>query len=189
MSRPRRRCRRWPGRLVRPRQLSRRRLRLPHSWVLAAALALVAAMLVVPAAPAHATIVCQERLTPYHWTQQSCLEWAKYGGVTGMWGTGQVQLLQGFNRGKVKYCTAYLQLKSSYGSLSPAYDFNCSAEARRGGQFAYPATPWGPYRWDWGPGRRPGDTYTQYTWMEVWTTTGGHYDSRSQAAQTTIIRP
>jgi hypothetical protein len=146
----------------------------------------IVGLVVAMETPAAASTSCQERLTPYYWTQTSCLEYKQAPLFEpGMWGYGEVQMLTGFNRSHVKFCKAYLQLKSSYGTLTPPEVWDCLGNAQRGGRFDFPAAAWHP----WGTGRRSGDSYTQYAWMEVWTTTGGHYDGRPWAAKVTITKP
>lgn len=133
---------------------------------------------------------CVDRATSYHWAQESCLSYEAqntwpYG--EGLYGNGVVYLATGFNRLAVSKCRAYLQLKSSYGSLTEPLGYDCYTEVRRGGTYYFPEDDTGIQFW--GLGRRSGDVYTQYAWMEVWTVNGGHYDGRSTAAQVSVTKP
>ncbi len=122
-------------------------------------------------------IFCRSSNTPYHWLQESCLQWLP---DAGMEGTGTFYLQTGFNRANVLKCTAYAQLVSGYGT-STTHSESCTGRAKLGGYFTMAD--------DWGFGRRSGDTYRQYTWLVVQSTSGVTYNSRPYAARTDITVP
>lgn len=128
----------------------------------------------IPSDPA-----CAGRTTSFKVTQVSCL----YRGANGlMYGYVALDFLSGFNRENVRSCRVYIQLKSSYGSLTdPAAQYDCYTIARLGKSRWFVELD---FHKNWGPGRQAGDTYTQYAWVEV--ATGTPYSGRSVAATKSI---
>lgn len=129
-------------------------------------------------------IYCAQNASPYNWYHESCLQWIRTGvnDETVLSGRGTVFVTPQFRGSNVLACTAYAQLKSSYGTLRDAEPFDCTPWARDG--------PTGPLYIDyyWGYGRYSGDTYTQYFWMDVRTASGKYY-ARQWNAKVSATKP
>ncbi len=130
------------------------------------------------ARPAAASAVASScgawRSSPYYWDTQSCLIFS--GGSLS--GAAFARFRTGFTRTNVEKCSAYVQLVSSYGSGPTIGPLDCTAAARAGG---FDPPPLEIYT-DWGPGRRVGDTYRQYAWIDVRSKSGRTYLGRDSAS-------
>lgn len=129
-------------------------------------------------------IYCAQNASPYNWYHESCLQWIRTGvnDETVLWGRGTTFVTPQFKGKNVLVCTAYGQLKSSYGTLRRSEPFDCTDWARGG--------PTSPLYVDfyWGYGRYSGDTYTQYFWMDVRTATAPYY-AQSWNARVSATKP
>lgn len=123
---------------------------------------------------------CRERGTPYNWTQASCVEWQWDSSLVG---TARITLGGAFNVANVERCTLYFQLKPrTYAGPLREQRINCTAFIK---------TDPNPveYSVNWGTGRRSGDVYQQYVWMDILSVTGAQYYSRKYYADVTTTKP
>jgi hypothetical protein len=151
--------------------------------------ALISLLTVVHSMPAEASVtqakVCRERGTPYNWTQASCVEWV-YGKLLG---TAEINLGPKFSRPNVARCTLYMQLKPrTYpGPLRESVPLDCTDVIKTEPnpiELPFPDVPV-----DWGYGRRSGDVYQQYVWIDILSVSGAKYYSRSYYADVTTTKP